>query len=239
GLVAMHGQHEHHALLDTDTQTELLDAYAATDLRLAVAAAHATWTAAVATLADLERLKSRGQREQEYLRWQLEELTAAGVRAGEDLELAAERGAVRHAARLAELGQSAADALREESVARGAASVRAAAELDPRLSELASRLELLEQEASEAAAELRRYTDALDADPARLEAIESRLATLDGIKRKHGGSLEAAIEEERRLRTQLDATEDLGAALAKAELERARSRAQLEAAAARLTSARS
>jgi len=238
GLVAMHGQHEHHALLDTDTQTELLDAYAATDLRLAVAAAHATWTAAVATLADLERLKSRGQREQEYLRWQLEELTAAGVRAGEDLELAAERGAVRHAARLAELGQSAADALREESVARGAASVRAAAELDPRLSELASRLELLEQEASEAAAELRRYTDALDADPARLEAIESRLATLDGIKRKHGGSLEAAIEEERRLRTQLDATEDLGAALAKAELERARSRAELEAAAARLTSAR-
>ncbi|TMF11852.1 MAG: DNA repair protein RecN, partial [Chloroflexi bacterium] len=26
-LVALHGQHEHHALLDSDTQTELLDAY--------------------------------------------------------------------------------------------------------------------------------------------------------------------------------------------------------------------
>jgi DNA repair protein RecN (Recombination protein N) len=56
GLVAMHGQHEHHALLDTDTQTDLLDAFAATNLRVAVAAAHAAWTAAVSSLADLERL---------------------------------------------------------------------------------------------------------------------------------------------------------------------------------------
>ena len=238
GLVAMHGQHEHHALLDSDTQTDLLDAYAATDLRVAVAAAHAAWAAAVATLADLDRLKSRGQREQEYLRWQLEELDAAGLRAGEDAELTAERSAVRHAAKLAELGQAAADALRDESVARAAASVRAAAELDPRLGELANRLELLEQEASDAAAELRRHTDALDADPSRLEAIEARLAVLDGIKRKHGGTVESAMEEQRRLRMQLDATEDLGAAIAGAERDRERTRAELEAAAARLTSAR-
>src|SRR5207245_3034806 len=43
-LVAIHGQHAHHALLDTQTQTELLDAYAgALDPRSAVAAAHAAW----------------------------------------------------------------------------------------------------------------------------------------------------------------------------------------------------
>jgi DNA repair protein RecN (Recombination protein N) len=238
GLVAMHGQHEHHALLDADTQTALLDAYAATDLRVAVAAAHAAWTAAMSTLADLERLESRGQREHEYLRWQLEELVGAGLRAGEDVELAAERGAVRHAAKLAELGEEAGAALRDENVARAAASVRSAAELDARLGELAGRLELLEQEASDAAAELRRYTDALDADPSRLESIESRLAVLDGIKRKHGGSIESAMDEQRRLKTQLDATEDLGAAIAAAQRERDRARAELEAAAARLTSAR-
>lgn len=237
-LVAMHGQHEHHALLDTETQTELLDAYAATDLRVAVAAAHATWTAAASALADLERLKSRGELEREYLRWQLEELTAAGLRAGEDAELAAERGAVRHAAKLAELGHDAAQALRDEGLARAAAAVRSGAELDPRLAELAARLDTLEQEASDAAAEIRRYTDAIDADPSRLEAIESRLSLLDGIKRKYGGSLERAIEEQRRLQTQLDATEDLGSAIAKAERERDRGRGEMEAAAARLTAAR-
>lgn len=238
GLVAMHGQHEHHALLDTQTQTELLDAYAATDLRVVVAGAHAAWTVATAALADLERLKSRGEREHEYLRWQLEELTAAGLRPGEDVELAAERGAVRHAARLAELGHDATEGLRDEGVGRAAASMRSAAELDPRLAELAARLEVLEQEASDAAAEVRRYTDTLDADPSRLEAIESRLALLDGVKRKYGGSLESASDEQRKLKTQLDATEDLGSALAAAERERDRCRAELEAAAGRLSAAR-
>src|ERR1700719_1859663 len=44
GLVAMHGQHEHHALLDTQTQTELLDGYAvAIEKRAAVAVAYAAW----------------------------------------------------------------------------------------------------------------------------------------------------------------------------------------------------
>src|SRR6202165_4980122 len=44
GLVALHGQHEHHALLDTETQTELLDGYAgAIELRVSVAAAHSEW----------------------------------------------------------------------------------------------------------------------------------------------------------------------------------------------------
>ena len=46
-LVALHGQHEHHALLDSETQTELLDAYGGTlELRSGVAIAHTAWVAA-------------------------------------------------------------------------------------------------------------------------------------------------------------------------------------------------
>src|SRR4029077_2359159 len=213
-LVAVHGQHEHHALLDVETQTELLDDYAgAVELRAAVAAAHTAWTRSATALADLERLRSRGQREQEYLRWQLDELRAADLRPGEDAELGAERAAVRHAARLAELGHTAGEALRDESVARAAAAVSSAAELDPRLAEQSARLAALEQEVADAAAEIRRYTEALDSDPARLEAIEARLSQLDGIKRKYGGSLDAAMEERGRLEAQLGATEDIGAAI--------------------------
>ena len=238
GLVAMHGQHEHHALLDTETQTDLLDAFAGTDIRGAVASAHASWTAAAATVTELERMKSHGEREREFLRWQLDELTRAGLIPGEDADLAAERGAVRHAARLAELGHDAAERLRDEGIARAAAALRAAAELDPRLTELAARVDALEAEASDAAAEARRYTDAIDADPSRLESIETRLALLDGIKRKYGGSVESAIEERQRLQTRLDVNEDLAGAIASAERDRAARRAELEAMAALLRRAR-
>ena len=238
-LVAMHGQHEHHALLDSETQTELLDDHAgAGELRAGVAAAHAAWTAAQVRLTDLERLRSQGQREQEFLRWQLAELQSADLLAGEDAELAAERSAVRHAARIAQLGDEAAAALRDESIARASAAVRSAAELDPRLAVLAAKLDGIVQELADSTAELRLHTDALEADPRRLEAIESRLSVLDGIKRKYGGSIEAAIEERSRLEVQIGAREDIGAALAAAGRERDLTRGDLEKAAERLTELR-
>ncbi|HSS59859.1 MAG TPA: hypothetical protein VLK30_00185, partial [Candidatus Limnocylindrales bacterium] len=238
-LVALHGQNEHHALLDGETQTDLLDGYAgARELGAAVAAAHAAWSAAVSSLRDLEQLRSRGHREEEYLRWQLEELRQAGLEAGEDETLVAERNAMRHAARLAELGAQATDALHEDGVARAAAAVSSAAALDARLAEDAARLESLGEELSDVAASVRRYVELLDSDPTRLEAIEGRLAVLETIKRKYGGSIEAAIQERDRLELRLGTTQDLASAVAAAEVEVGKRRAELEAAATRLTRAR-
>ena len=238
-LVAVHGQHEHHALLDTDAQTDLLDGYAgALELRSAVAASHAGWIAAANAARDLEQLRSRGEREQEYLKWQLEELRSADPRPSEDADLSAERAAVRHAARLAELGREAIDALHEDGVARAAAALRLAADLDPRLAEEANRGASLAEEALDVAAAVRRYSELLDSDPGRLEAIESRLAVLDGIKRKYGGTLESALEERHRLELQIAATEDLDGAIAAAKADQDNRRRDLEAASARLTKAR-
>ena len=230
-LVAIHGQHAHHALLDTQTQTELLDAYAgALDPRSAVAAAHAAWLHAANNLRDLEQLRSRGHREQEYLRWQLEELRTVDPRPGEDEALRAERAAIRHAAHLGELGQQAIQALHE--------ALETAAGLDARLADHAGRLQALADETADVAAEVRRYVEVLDSDPRRLDAIESRLADLETVKRKHGGSIESAIQERQRLEVQLGANEDVEQAVAGAEAEKTRRRSELEAAAARLSNAR-
>jgi DNA repair protein RecN (Recombination protein N) len=238
-LVAIHGQHEHHALLDTDTQTELLDAYAgALDGRAAVAAAHAAHVSAGNALRDIEQLRSRGKREEEYMRWQLDELRRVDPQAGEDEALLAERAATRHAARLGELGREALDALHEDGVARAAVAMSSAASLDTRLEDHADRLRALSEEAADVALEVRRYVEEIDADPARLEAIESRLAELEGVKRKHGGSIEAAMRERERLELQLAATQDLEGALASATAEVGRRRDELQTSAARLTKAR-
>ncbi len=238
-LVALHGQHEHHALLDPDTQTELLDAYGgALELRAGAAVAHAAYLTAANALRDLEQLRSRGKREQEYLRWRLDELRQADPQPGEDDALAAERAAMRHAARLADLGQQAMAALHEDGLARAAAAMSSAAALDGRLADQAARLDALAGELSDVAAGVRRYVELLDSNPVRLEAIESRLSVLEAIKRKHGGSIESAVLERQRLEVQLDATEDLDSAIATATREQAQRRRDLEAAAARLTRAR-
>src|SRR6202165_1341420 len=92
--------------------------------------------------------------------------------------------------------------------------------------------------AAAAAPAARRYAEVLDSDPNRLEAIESRLAVLDTIKRKYGGSIEGALEELSRLERQVGATADLEGAVAAATAEQDARRADLEAAAVRLTRAR-
>src|SRR5438105_1009575 len=119
-----------------------------------------------------------------------------------------------------------------------ASCVSWAAALDSRLAEQASRLDGLVEEMSDVAAYVRRYVELLDSDPTRLEAIESRLAVLDGLKRKHGGSIDSVVQERQRLEVQVGATEDLDSAVSAAAAEERRRRAELDAAAARLTKAR-
>ena len=236
-LVDVHGQHEHQSLLDPDAQTRLLDSLGGAEAALAeVAAAHAAWRLTVDRIAELERLRDRGAREREFGTWQLGELRRAGLRPDEDAELAAERSLSRHAVRLTELTQGARDALGgDDAPARSAAQVRSAAELDPRLAPLAERLEAAGEELHDISEELRRYGDAVDADPARLEAVEARLAELEGIKKRFGGSLEAALAERDRLELELGEGEDLAGAIEAAGRESGARRGELESAAAGLT----
>ena len=239
-LVDVHGQHEHQSLLDPDAQTRLLDSLAHAEPALAaVGAAHAAWQATLAKVADLERLRDRGAREREFGEWQLGELRRARLRAGEDQELAAERSLSRHAVRLAELTLGAREGLEAgDGPARAATQVRAAAELDPRLAALAERLEATGEELRDVGEELRRYAEAIDADPVRLEAVESRLAELEAVKKRFGGSLEAALAELERLELELGDGEDLADAITAAGRDVAARRQDLESGAATLTQLR-
>ena len=239
-LVDVHGQHEHQSLVDSQAQTELLDAFGgALIARDAVAEAHAAWRAAAEQLRDLERIRERGTREREFLRWQLEELERAQLRPGEDEELVAERSLSRHAVKLTELSHRAREALvAADGPGHALGLVRSATELDPRLAAVAERLAAMNEELADVGEELRRYGEAIDADPARLEAIETRLSLLDGIKKRFGGSLAAAIAERDRAEAELNRTEDLGAAIRAAERELTGCRTSLEAAANRLSEVR-
>src|SRR5437870_676380 len=62
----------------------------------------------------------------------------------------------------------------------------AVAGADPQLDALAARLRALRIEAEDLGGELRRYGDGLEAEPGRLEEVESRLDRYDRLKRKHG-----------------------------------------------------
>jgi DNA repair protein RecN (Recombination protein N) len=117
---------------------------------------------------------------------------------GEVAQLAAERDRLRHADRLARAAAVAAEAVAPSDSDAGARDLAGAAEhavadvvaIDPLLAPSARLLGEARTLLEEAALELRGYLEAIEADPGRLDAIESRLADLDRIARRAGCGLD-------------------------------------------------
>jgi DNA repair protein RecN (Recombination protein N) len=90
----------------------------------------------------------------------------------------------------------------------------------------------------EASYTLRDYVGSLEADPARLDEVESRLATIDKLKRKYGANVDEILAFLAQVKTQLGAAEDAGERRARLEKDRDRLAAEYKAGAAKLTEAR-
>jgi DNA repair protein RecN (Recombination protein N) len=78
------------------------------------------------------------------------------------------------------------------------------AQIDPDMqgtSRLAADAKVLVREVADS---LRGYVDQLDSDPMRLAAIEDRLALIQKLKKKYGGTVEAVLETHRCVRAELE-----------------------------------
>jgi DNA repair protein RecN (Recombination protein N) len=240
-LIAFHGQHEHRRLTLASAQLDLLDAFCGDEhleSRRECAALHARARRLETSLEELRELAGARERELDLLDFELGEIDAADPSEAEEAELTAERARLRHveALREASLGGAAAldgdpDAPADSGVgALVAAAVRgldAVAGVDPALDGLAERMRALAVEADDLSGELRRYGEALEAEPGRLEAVEERLTAVDRLKRKHGGTIAAVLEHAERCRVRRDELAGAEVALADATAELEAVRAEL------------
>jgi DNA repair protein RecN (Recombination protein N) len=244
-LVDVHGQLEFQSLSRRSYQRELLDGSGGLQAHVAaMRQAYRDWKAL-----DLERaaFEARGrdrERRLELLEHYVAELEALDPKVDEPRRLAEERRRVAALGRLAEgtaqveglLAGDAGDVT--ATLGRAQSVLRQLSALDPTLSGPERLLEEAAIACREAVSELRRYGESLDADPARQEQIESRLAAIEDAARKHRvdpGDLPAVRE---RLEDEL--RELRAGAVNLAELERRLSTALelRDRAAARLAAAR-
>ena len=208
-LITFYGQHEHRRLTLAGAQLEILDGFcgeAHLARRAKVAAAYAVARAARGVLGELRELEGARERELDLLDYELAEIEAAMPAEHEALALRAERDRLRHVEALRGSSLGAAEAVHADeagvsaALAGGARALAAIGGIDPDLDMLAARWEALAIEADDLAGELRRYGEGLDAEPGRLEAVEERLAVLDRLERKHGGSVAAVLAHAERCR---------------------------------------
>jgi DNA repair protein RecN (Recombination protein N) len=203
-LLSFYGQHEHRKLTLAAAQLEILDGFCGPDqaaLREAFACVYARERA---LREELEALRARAgarDRELDLLEWELGEIEAAAPTDAEEDELTAERSRLRNLEGLRLATAGAIEAIAPDS-GEGAASAMAGASraleamrgVDPALDALAGRADALALEAEDLAGELRRYGEAVDAPPGRLDEVEERLVLFERLKRKHGGTIAAVLE---------------------------------------------
>jgi DNA repair protein RecN (Recombination protein N) len=245
-LIDIHGQQEFQSLVGRDTQREVLDAHGvATQLLDEVAELAQGWRRLNAERVALAAAaRDRGAR-LELLRYQVGELEALGLGPGEAESLFEERNRLANRGRLAQGAQAALALLFEGDgtdahalAARAAQHLRSASALDGRLEAMLRLVEDSRIALSESGVALAAYLDGLDADPARQEAVERRVAAIEELARKHrveAGALPPRLEA---LRLELAALEQSEEALGGLEQRIAGKRSRYAEAASELGTAR-
>jgi DNA repair protein RecN (Recombination protein N) len=244
-LADIHGQHEQQELFSLDAQLALLDEFAGLEERRErVGEMFQQWKRFENELEELNRSEQEKLRLADLWSFQRKEIETAALKAGEDAQLESERLVLKNVAKLQE-NASAAYAALYDAPESASTQVRAALKKLEELcridASLQSALETLRSaiigidEVSDAA---RDYLDRLEADPNRLEDVESRLELIDRLKRKYGSSVDEVLAFLDQVRAQVDALESAGERRVKLEQEVARASQAFSEAAAALTKLR-
>jgi DNA repair protein RecN (Recombination protein N) len=244
-LVELHGQHEHHTLLDPSTHLATLDAFGGLDwLSAPVAAAFEVVRTLAESLARARHAALDRDARRELLSFQLAELDRARVMAGEDDDLLQARQVLASAERVERLCAESYAALyeRDEAVLASLGGIwRRVAELaslDRQFQPYLEARDAIKGQLEDLALFLRRYADGIEASPARLQQIEERLALIERLKRKYGPTLADVIARRDRLRQDLDDLDRIGEHQVELERDHDAARARYLEAASRLSEAR-
>jgi DNA repair protein RecN (Recombination protein N) len=218
-LVAVHGQADQWRLRQGEAHREVLDDFGGPELaglRDTVGELYETWRAADREHARLVAEARERAREIDSLTASLEEIEAVDPQPGEDVALRAEDERLAHAdtLRLA-ASQALSDLSGDEyagepvssardligsaraALASGALHDEALRGLDERLHEVATLV-------GEVAADLTAYLDDVELDPARLGYVQERRATLAGLTRKYGETIDEVLDWSGRAAARLD-----------------------------------
>ena len=195
-LVDLHGPHDHQSLFSREQQTRLLDRFAGND------ALRADFSEARRILLRLQGEKTAiltgeqaAARELDLLTHQVGEINAAALQPGEEETLLARQRAAANSQRIGELcAQLSAGVSEDENslTARLGDLTRLARELarlDPSSETIATSCEAAFAATDDLARAVQSYFSALEDSPANLAEIETRLDTLQTLKRKYGPTL--------------------------------------------------
>ena len=215
-LINIHGQHDSAALFDENYHLSFLDGFACNE---ALLESYGEKYGAVLRLRrEIDRLSmDEGEklRRQETLKYQIEEISRANLKAGEDEELEARRKLVQNSEKLSDGLQEAACALDGDDDSDGAAALLAQTHralqrlqrFDESLAALSQTVDDLMYQVQDVAEQVRDRLYALSYSADELERIEERLDIIHRLRRKYGVTCADILAYMEKAKAELDEIE--------------------------------
>jgi DNA repair protein RecN (Recombination protein N) len=238
-LVDLHGQHETQSLLRPDTQRDLLDAFSDAGVeRVAVRDGHARVTSLEQREATLRSKQEEARRKADYLRHVVEEIGRVAPQVGEEEKLEAEARRLAHADELGRLARELEHLMDAATLGKAEKVLGALQRLDPTVERWRELLDTAFANAGELAAAAREYAAGIEADPARLGAVEQRRDALFRLQQKYGPGIPDVLAARDGAARELDLLDTADFDLRGLSEQRATATAELARAAAALTTKR-
>ena len=209
-LIDIHGQHEHQSLLHASKHLEILDTYAKSrvqQLKIQTASLYAEYISLKKQLSQLDTDNESRRREADFLRFEIEEIENAQLKAGEEEFLAVCCRKYGNARRIMENLSAAYRAVDTEAVGNALHQVGEVTEFDPELKAIQDQLYDAEAVLSDAHHAIGEYLSQLDFDEQAYREAQDRLDLIRGLEAKYGAGveqIEKALEEKKNRLEQLE-----------------------------------
>ena len=202
-LVDIHGQHDQEELMRSHRHIQMLDEFGDTsffELKEAYQMSFDNYRRMRKQVLDIKKNQQEHKARIEMLEFQMAEIEAANLKAGEDVTLNQERDRLLNHKHIADTLTNAYSMLDNEEFS-SLANVRSAMndmesleEFDPEYREISSSLSESYYVLEDITKRLESIIDDLDFDGNRLMQVESRLDLIHTITRKYGGSVDDVLE---------------------------------------------
>ncbi|GGI68765.1 DNA repair protein RecN [Shewanella gelidii] len=211
-LVAIHGQHAHHAMLKSEHQLTLLDSYANhKQLIQTVSDSFYKHQSLTKQLKKLSQTQQERDARKQLLQYQVEELDEFALQDGEYQSIEIEHKKLANGTQIAEQAQALLERLQDspdfnldQHLNQAVSQADGLSTLDPELQSISGMLNEALIQVQESSNELQHYISQLEFNPELFQEIEQRMSTALQLSRKHQVTPQLLFSHHQQLKSELD-----------------------------------
>lgn len=213
-LVDIHGQHEHQSLLYTDNHLNILDKFAKEDvgeLLKNINDEYKNYITLKKKLSEIDVDESQRTREIEFATYEINEIQAAGLKPGEDMELEDEFKKASNSKEIVSTLSEIYNNIGYENISsvgevinRAIADINRISNLDENINEFSQILYDMDSMCRDLTSQMAEYNRQMEFDPSYVNELEERLNVINHLKIKYGQNIETILAYKEEKESYLD-----------------------------------